>query len=524
MTAANDAPLAGGAARRALHGSVAGVAAFVANLAQAVLVVPVLLGAWGPERYGLWLALQSLFVLLTTLDTGHHTYVGNELLRLLPLDRAAARRVLASGLLGAGLLGGLELLALGALILGGLVPWALGQSGQELPANSVLAFALLVLGWVVQGSAGGVWARLYPAGGQYARSVWWGVAYRLLQTLVLVVAVWLGAGILGAVLVSTLAALGYSLLSFADVRRRFGGLYPFWRGASPRLAFGNVARSMVVTACALAAQLQQHGVVWLLSWRLGLGVIAALSTTRTLANVFLQASAVVTGPLVPEMVRLSALREHAKLAGLLRAIWLVTTAPVNLGLCLGLPFYEPLYRAWTGGAMVFDGALFAWLGVSISLRCFGAPLVAMIAGLNALRAQVWLAATQSAVVLGVLGVFGGGGLAAAGAAIALGELCGSVVLPVLLMRRVEPEIMRRLPVRALLLAALPSGVLAGGLWAAARGAAPLGVLAVVVPLAGLFYFVQWLDLGRPMQERLLALVRQAMGQGRARAERRVSES
>jgi len=94
----------------------------------------------------------------------------------------------------------------------------------------------------------------------------------------------------------------------------------------------------------------------------------------------------------------------------------------------------------------------------------------------------------------------------------------------LLMRRVEPEIMRRLPVRALLLAALPSGVLAGGLWAAARGAAPLGVLAVVVPVAGLFYFVQWLDLGRPMQERLLALVRQAMGQGGAGAERRVSES
>jgi O-antigen/teichoic acid export membrane protein len=507
MTAGSEAGLAGGTARRALHGSVAGVAAFASNLAHAVLLVPVLLAAWGPERYGLWLALQSLFVLLTTLDTGHHTYVGNELLRLLPTDRGAARRVLASGLLGALLLGALELGALLVVVSGGLLPWALGQSGRVLPSGSALAFVLLVLGWVVQGSAGGIWVRLYPAAGQYARSVWWGVASRLLQTLVLACAVWLGAGIVGAVLASTLAAIGYALLSFRDARFRFRELYPFWHGMSRAVALRNLARSMVVTACALAAQLQQHGVVWLLSWRLGLGIIPAFTTTRTLANVFLQASGVVTGPLVPEMVRLSALREHGKLADVLRAIWLVTTAPVNLGLCLGLPVYERLYLAWTGGAMAFDAALFAWLGLSISLRCFGAPLVSLIAGLNALRAQVWLAAVQSAVVLGVLAAIGSGGLAAAGAAIALGELFGSLILPVLLMWRVAPETMRRLPARRLALAALPSGVLLLSLGAAARGVAPGIAMAVALPMSLALYFVQWLDLGKPMQRRLIALIR-----------------
>lgn len=514
MTVPGEAELSGGTGRRALHGSVAGAAAFASNLAHAVLLVPVLLAAWGPERYGLWLALQSLFALLTTLDTGHHTYVGNELLRLLPTDRGAARRVLASGLLGALSLAALELAALVAIVSGGLLPWALGQSGRELPPGSALAFVLLVLGWVVQGSAGGVWVRLYPAAGQYARSVWWGVAYRLLQTLVLAVAVWSGAGILGAVLASTLAALGYSLISFRDARTRFRELYPFWRGASRAVALRNLGRSMVVTACAVAAQLQQHGVVWLLSWRLGLGVIPAFTTTRTLANVFLQASSVVTGPLVPEMVRLSALREHGKLADVLRAIWLVTTAPVNVGLCLGLPLYERLYRAWTGGAMAFDSGLFAWLGLSISLRCFGAPLVGLIAGLNALRAQAWLAAVQSAVVLGVLAARGGEGLAAAGAAIALGELCGSLIVPVLLMWRVAPETMRHLPARKLLLAASPSGVLLASLLAAARGASPGIVLVIALPVSLALYFVQWRALGEPMQRRLLALVRPRAGEGR----------
>jgi O-antigen/teichoic acid export membrane protein len=240
-------------------------------------------------------------------------------------------------------------------------------------------------------------------------------------------------------------------------------------------------------------------------------VIPAFTTTRTLANVFLQASAVVTGPLVPEMVRLSALREHDKLANMLRAIWLVTTAPVNLGLCLGLPVYERLYRAWTGGAMAFDAGLFAWLGLAISLRCFGAPLLALIAGLNALRAQVWITAAQSIVVLGVLAL-AGGGLAAAGAAIALGELFGSLVLPLFSMWRVQPEIMRRLPARALVMAALPSSVLAASLLATARGTSPFLAMAAALPVVSSFYAVQWVALGPSMQQRLLALFRQRAAQ------------
>ena len=74
----------------------------------------------------------------------------------------------------------------------------------------------------------------------------------------------LGAGIVAAVLASTLAALGYAFCSFHDVRLRFAELYPFWRGARLGLALKNLARSMVVTACALATQLSQHGIIFAL--------------------------------------------------------------------------------------------------------------------------------------------------------------------------------------------------------------------------------------------------------------------
>jgi O-antigen/teichoic acid export membrane protein len=499
---------ASGLGRRALQGSIAGAIALLVNSIAALLFVPVLLEAWGSERYGLWLALQSLFGVLITLDTGHHTFVGNELLRLYPTDRAAARAMLAAGLLGALLLGALELCVLALLLFGGALPWALGSPERPLAPEAPLAFALLLLGWVAQGAAGGVWVRLYPAAGQYARSVWWGIAWRVLQALVILAAVWLGAGILGAVLASTLAALAYALCSFYDVRVRFAELYPFWQGTRLDLASKNLARSLVVTCGALLLQLSQHGIVFALSSRVGLASVAAFTTTRTLANMFVQAAGIVTGPLLPEMVRLAAFAEHRKLAGLVRAIWFVTGAPVNLGLCLGSALFGPLYAAWTGGAISFDAELFAWLGVAISLRCFGAPFSALIGGLNALRAQLWCALGQSLGLLaGVAVAVPWLGLRGAGLALAFSELCGSVLLPMLLCARLQPELMRALPARARLVAALPCALAAASLLGAARGLlGGLGTMAVALGAGGLLYWLQWSELGAPMQARLLALV------------------
>lgn len=510
MTASASAESdASGLARRALHGSIAGAVAFVVNLLSTLAFVPVLLAAWGAERYGLWLALQSLFGVLVTLDTGHHTFVGNELLRLYPTDRAAARAMLAAGLLGALLLGALELCLLVGLVLGGALPWALGDAERPLAPEATLAFGFLLVGWVVQGAAGGVWVRLYPAAGQYARSVWWGIAYRLLQTLVILAAVALGAGIFGAVLASTLVALGYAVCSFRDVRRRFGELYPFWQGARLGLALKNVARSLIVTACALATQLSQHGLIIALASRVGLASVPAFTTTRTLAHVFVQAAGIVTGPLLPEMVRLVAFGEHRKLGGLVRAIWFVAGAPVNLGLCLGVSLLGPLYAAWTGGAMALDADLFAWLGVAISLRCFGSPFSALITGLNALRALLWCALGQSvALFAGLAAAVPVLGLAGAGLALAFAELCGSVLLPALLCARLAPELMRTLPPRVLLLALSPSAVVAASWVVSARGLlGPLAVMAIAIAVGGLLYWLQWSELGAPMQARLLALMR-----------------
>jgi O-antigen/teichoic acid export membrane protein len=365
----------------------------------------------------------------------------------------------------------------------------------------------------VLGSAGGVLGRLYPAAGQYARSVWWGVVSRLLVTGALAAAALAGAGIFEAVLASSSVTLIYVVFLWRDLRKRFSELYPFWQGARLQDATKNIAHSVVLTGCALLVQLQQHGIIFVLSGHVGLAVIPAYTTTRTLANVFTQAASIVTGPLMPEMVRFSATKQHDKLADTVRAIWFVTGVPVNFGLCLGLPLYEVLYTAWTRGEMPFDGALFALLAAAISVRCIGAPLNALMAGLNALRAQVWINAAQSAVVLGALLLAAPHwGVRAAGAAVALGEIVGSVVVPVMLMWRIEPEAMRRLPVRSLLVVIAPSTLVASILLAVAAGLLPpITAAAGGVVLLTLLYRLQWSGLALQVRARLLALIRLRRG-------------
>jgi hypothetical protein len=133
----------------------------------------------------------------------------------------------------------------------------------------------------------------------------------------------------------------------------------------------------------------------------------------------------------------------------------------------------------------------------------------LIGGLNALVAQLWCALGQSlALLAGVAIAVPWLGLRGAGVALAFSELCGSALLPILLCARLQPELMRALPPRALLLAALPCVVVAVSLLGAARGLlGAVGGIAVALGALGLLYWLQWSELGAPMQARLLVLIR-----------------
>ena len=105
------------------------------------------------------------------------------------------------------------------------------------------------------------------------------------------------------------------------------------------------------------------------------------------------------------------------------------------------------------------------------------------------------------------------GLELVGLSLAIGEVCGSIILPVLLMSREQPALMRLLPRAALAVAGAPCLIVAACLLSAARGVLDDAVAAALgVALGAVAYSAMWSSIGRPVRSRLLL----TLGIGRTR--------
>ncbi|MCL4752369.1 MAG: hypothetical protein KJ015_19560 [Myxococcales bacterium] len=494
-------------AKRAVSGTFANAASFALQFVQTIALVPILLSGWGSETYGLWLAIQSVYALIITVDVGHQNYVGNEFLRLYTTDVPRLRATLAAGLIGVAILGAIELGLALLLIATGALPWALGLPGNQLPASVPIALCVLIAAWIVQGSLGGLATRLYPPAGLYARSIWLGNAYRVASAIAVAATVMLRGGILAAALAISAVTSCFMAIVWWDLRSRFANVYPFWKGGTIGGAWPNIGRSLVLTASSVVAQLQQHGVILLVAGRMGLALVPAYTTIRTLANVFLQASGVISGPLSPEVVRFHSLNQNDKVADIVGALWFVGGLCTHLGLSAALPLLQPLYASWTRGEYAFDPMLFALLAVAVSLRTLGSPLLSLLAGLNQLRAQAIIAVTQTAVVLAVAAaLLPSIGLVATGVAVALGELIGGVVLPLHFFRVVAPSASRIIGVGTTVAAAAPCALHGAVFLAFGAGGLPAPIAAAASAGSACFaYGFLWTRLAPHVRARLWML-------------------
>jgi O-antigen/teichoic acid export membrane protein len=494
--------------RRALGGTVIGAAAFVTNAAQTFLLVPLLLSAWGAERYGSWLALQALVTLVATLDVGHQGYVGNELAKLYFSDQSALRRTLASALWTAAAIGGAEVVVAFGLGAFGLLPRALGLSPAVTEREQLYpALVFFTATWALAGSVGGVVVRLLPPAGKFVRGTGWALFGRIAQTLAIAGAVLAGFGILGTIVVSQLAVLAYCAALFWDLRRQFAWLWPMHRAPSASLGAHNFARSLVLTGTSTLTQLQQNGLNLLVTGMLGAAVLPVLSTARTVASTFLQASNILGAPLAPEMVRFHMNREYGKLTAIFAANWLVGGTVIQLGILAALPTLAPLYALWTRHALPFDRTLFALLAFAVALRSFGAPLLTYLGSINHLRALSAMNTAQTIVVLGAA-AFGmrSLGLRAAGIGVLGGEIVGSCALPIVFTVTQFPRQSRAGLLRHAALAMAPTLVTAVALLSYARHA-PLGrVVGLATLAASPLVWAQWRELPSDVRERLRKLL------------------
>ncbi len=415
--------------QRAARGSIASLVNLGVTFALAIIQVPLMLSKWSAETFGVWAAIMGTIGMLTVLDSGHQNFVGNEFFRHWNTDRDYLAVILGSGCVFALILAGLELVIGGGLILTGQT-WVGGTAATpSLLGGAKTSLLIYLLFWCVTGSLGGVLVRLYPPAGLFTRSQWFGVAGRLLGFAALIAAVWTGAGIVVAMIALVTASLAFNVYLFADIRRVFPALWPWWKSWSIRVGWHNCYRSLVLSMNGFLDQSSTNGVLVLTAMVLAPVEVAMFATVRTVANVFIQGTAVFLSPLVPDLARYHHEMEPRKITAVFSFSWLTGCSLLALGLEILVLFIEPLYAQWTRHALPLDKMLFGFMGLAVALRQWGSPLQVYVASINDLVSQTSVAIVRATLALGLgIVLLEPYGLHGVGFAIVISEFSGAIVL------------------------------------------------------------------------------------------------
>jgi O-antigen/teichoic acid export membrane protein len=483
------------AAARSLKGTLVGGFSFAMQAALSIVSVPFLVGGWGQERYGVWLAAQAFVGLVLSLDFGHQAYVGNELGKLYHIDLVKAKVVLGSALLVAFGLGVFETALVQLFESLGLLEKLLGVDTLTAATERLhLVVTVLIAAWALVGSTGGLLARLYAPTGQFARGALWVIPNKVLLTAATMLAASLQLSLLATALAMAGVMILFGIVFGIDAWKVLPEFRPFYKPASLKEGTKNLLRSLVLTATSILSQLQTSGLLLIVSGKFGVATVAVFGTLRTMSNTLLQAAGTIFAPAVPELVRLDVRDEGSKLAEGIFTLSVFTTTLASLGSFALTLLAEPLYSTWTRGRMPFDATLFSSIVVATLWRVAGLPIINHITAMNDRRWISLIALAHTGALFLILfclsnifqlrrGALGG--------ALVGGELVGSFLLPLAWgayrFRGVNQRLFRRLSALQFLTPTLATAGIICGL-ITSQAATALGISAVaVLSLFG----VQW---------------------------------
>lgn len=318
-----------------------------------LLSVPVLIGAWGVEAFGVWLMLSTLPVYLAFADLGALAATQSAVtLRWARGDRAGARVAFHTAC------------AAVAAVTGLLIAVALGL--WLVPDSSGLAD---VAGVLAVYAAAVLLARLpvvaMRATGFYARA-----------TLVFDLAIGLeGAALLsvaivgGHFLAGALAMLAMRLVVLAALlvalRRSVPALGIGLTEASGREARRLAPMALAALALPLAVAINVHGMALVAGLAIAPAAAAVYGPVRTASRIAVQLAGLVNRAAMPEMAVAYARTDHSgqkRLGAMHLAVLVAVVLPCAAGLAV---FGPDLVRVWTGGRISADPVFVALMALAM---------------------------------------------------------------------------------------------------------------------------------------------------------------
>lgn len=351
--AAAPVPASGGIFGRVARGVGALSLGALVKIASQLTIVPVAMGSWGEARYGEWLVLAGLVTFLSLADVGLQAFVVNRMCAsYVREDRDDLHRLLHSALR--------VQLPLTVVVLGGLaavlavVPLRDVLELHTVSGVETEAVAMLLALELLISVPMGVIAGLYRATGRLPRAAAISSVQQaiLLATMLGLIASHASFGTVA------LARVGIGVVAAVLVSWDLKRLYP-WLRLKPTM--GSLAEGMAMVLpgvlfllIPLADFIGTQSTLTIIQHTLAGGEVSRYSTHRTVANLAVMASGMLTVAAWPELTALHARAQGADLRALQRTLVKVNVWVVG-GLSLGMvPLLPWVYPSWTAGRLRLD--------------------------------------------------------------------------------------------------------------------------------------------------------------------------
>ena len=403
-------------ASRIFSGSIASWAQIGVTMAAQIALVPVYLSHWNLTTYGIWLAIQSLVSLISTIDFGHQEFLAYEFLRVgNNSNRNELGKYLWSGILIGVLISVIQIVITIIIINTSLLSKLLDKDNSHLIQEAGIVLVLQMIAWLVSTSITGLLFRVLAPFGYFPRMVWWNLFGSIVTTLVPLITVILGGDLLITGISMTCAGIFVSVPIYLDLFRLVRKENIPFHYPDFRLGFRNFFKSLAISGKEVLENIRQQGARLVLAPLAGATGLAAFSTMRTGSNVALQGLRTIINPLMPELMRFLHQRDQHRSEAAFSTVWLLLISLMAPGVVILQAIVEPFYNIWTRGQVAFNPLLFSALSASVLIYAIAQPAMAVVKGNNLLKEQVILSAIAALIVIGgifflvpIIGIVGSG--------------------------------------------------------------------------------------------------------------------
>ncbi len=415
-----------------------------------IAIVPVALYAWGKVRYGEWILLTALVTFLRLTDLGLQTFVVNRLCASYARgERDRMQRSLHDALRVQIPL--VLIVGCGAAIVLFTLPIDRMLALQTVSRTTFSIVAMLLVIELLIGVPMGVVAGIYRATGRLARA---GVVGACQQFAIMAVTIGLIAGHAGFIsLAATRVAVAIIAVAWVvnDLRRHYPWLH-IWTGEGDwREGVRMIGPGLFFMMIPLADYLTNQFTLMVLQKSLNGGEVSRLATHRTVVNIAMMVSGLLTTAVWPELTALHARSEGEQLRKTHRSLarmnmWLVGAIAFGM-----LPFIPLVYPSWTAGKLAIDPWTLAFLITRMLVWGIWSASMTMLCAVNKQRSVAGILLAAAALTSGLsIWLIPRIGMSGAALAQLLGDLSISAWLIPLLAVRETTDSFRRFVVETAL--------------------------------------------------------------------------